>query len=285
MTTTSPAGTPIKTATIMSVYGRDDPRATERALQSVWQQRFSQAVENRIYLAIDGPIPEALDETIRRWEARIYRVCRLPHNVGLAAALNELISILEDESLVFRMDADDWSYPDRYQKQISYLQAHPNVDILGGDIVETIRNSETKRRVAFNGTPDNLKEELCKRVPVAHPTVCFRRRVLQRVGGYPVNRGNEDIAMWFRCAREGFIFDNLHEPLLEFTINPDFWRRRGVSKALLEFKCYAAGIWSLHGPTWRFVFPVLRLGLRLAPASLAKKAYGSAARAPRNSDA
>jgi glycosyltransferase involved in cell wall biosynthesis len=272
----------LKIATILSVYGRDDPTATERALQSIADQHFSQAVESRLYVAVDGPIPANLEKVIQRWKPRIHHLQRLPRNVGLAAALNTLIASLESETLVFRMDADDFSRPDRYQKQINYLQAHPEVDILGCDIVEIDAHSTVKRQVAFNGQPGNARMELCKRVPVAHPTVCFRRHVLERIGAYPVNRGNEDIAMWFECAKENFSFGNLHEPLLEFTINRDFWRRRGVKKAFLEFKCYAAGIWSLHGLTWRFVFPLLRLGLRLAPAFVARKAYNSVSRASKS---
>lgn len=281
----APLGNRLKVATIMSIYRNDNAASLERALGSIAEQIFTEPVESRLYIAVDGPVPQALEDVIARWQGKIYHLHRIQHNIVLAAALNLLIASLQDEDLVFRMDADDFSRADRYQKQIDHLRRHPEIDILGSDILEIDQQSGARRLVSFNGTPGNALFELCKRVPVAHPTVCFRRKVLDQVQAYPVNRGNEDIAMWFRCVREGFSFGNIHEPLLEFSISNDFWKRRGFRKAWTEFRCYAVGIWSVHGLTWRFIYPLSRLALRLAPAFLARKAYESGLRAPGKSKA
>jgi glycosyltransferase involved in cell wall biosynthesis len=268
----------MKIATIMSVYGRDAPGPLERALKSVAQQRFTDPVESRIYLAIDGPIPAFLEHVISQRRAEIFHLHRSPTNAGLAAALNALIDKLQDEELVFRMDADDISRPNRYQAQIDHLKTNPSIDILGTDICEIDTTTGHRRHVSFHVKSRDVRSEICRRVPVAHPTVCFRRHVLQRLQRYPVNRGNEDIAMWFRCAREGFQFGNVQQALLDFTIGPSFWQRRSVTKALTELRCYVLGIWSLHGVTWRYIFPLLRFLLRLAPRTVLRLAYSSSAR-------
>ena len=81
--------------------------------------------------------------------------------------------------------------------------------------------------------------------------------------------------MWFACLQAGFIFDNVAEPLYEFRISKQFWARRSLQKAWLEFSTYCAGLWALEGVSWKFCFPLLRLGLRLIPGPLQKLAYRS----------
>jgi glycosyltransferase involved in cell wall biosynthesis len=271
----------VKVGTLMAVYRGDSPQALRIALDSVLQQRLADDVESRLYVAIDGPVPADIEAVIDARRDSIHRLVRLPSNRGLAAALNTLIATLEDEQFLFRMDADDRSEFHRYQAQLNYMLCHPDVDILGTDIVEVDQTTGRTRRVSYARDHDHAIRELCRRVPVAHPTVCFRRRVLDRTRGYPTSGTNEDIALWFRCTKEGFRFANLHEPLLQFTIGPGFWRRRSMKKAFSELRCYTAGIWSTEGVTWKYIFPVFRFMLRLAPSSLSRWAYASSLRQSR----
>lgn len=267
-----------KVATLMAVYRGDDPQALAVAIESVLGQQYTDEVESRLYLAVDGPVPDGINRVISEREGRIYLIHRLKRNSGLAAALNALIKELSDEVFVFRMDADDRSHIRRYQVQLDYFGLHPAIDILGTDIVEVDTEKGTRRRISFCRGPDDALAKLCRGVPVAHPTVCFRRHVLDRVGGYPRSGTNEDIALWFRCAKEGFKFDNVNEPLLDFTVGPNFWSRRSISKAFTELHCYTTGIWAMDGVTWKYVYPMLRFLLRIAPRWLSRLMYGSALR-------
>lgn len=259
----------------MAVYRGDNPSGLEIALDSVLHQTFTDDVESRLYLAIDGPVTDEINQVVATRENQIHRILRLEQNRGLAAALNSLIKLLTDEVFVFRMDSDDRSHPTRFQTQLDYFKEHPDIDILGTDMIEIDTQSGTHRRVSFCSGPDDAIAKLCQRVPVAHPTVCFRRRVLDRVGGYPLAGTNEDIALWFRCAQEGFRFDNVKQPLLDFTINSKFWSRRSYKKAFSEFRCYAQGIWAMEGFTWKYIYPLARFSMRIAPSWLARKAYNS----------
>ena len=262
----------------MAVYSGDDPLALAVALDSVVRQEFNDDIDSRLYIAVDGPVLGDIDRVLSESEKDIYRIHRLERNGGLAAALNLLIKELGDEEFIFRMDADDRAHARRYQVQLDYIRLHPDIDILGTDIVEVDTESGFRRRVSFCKGPDDASSWLCRRVPVAHPTVCFRRHVLDRVGGYPASGTNEDIALWFRCAQEGFKFDNVREPLLDFTVSPNFWRRRSFNKAVSELRCYMNGIWAMHGITWKYVFPLLRFALRLAPRWLSRLIYRSSMR-------
>lgn len=263
----------VRVATLMCVYGGDRPQAFEEALLSVLGQELDAEVESRLYLGVDGPLQAAVEEVIRRHAGHIHKIVRSPENRGLAATLNALIASLEDEQFVFRMDADDRCHPSRYRTQLAHLARHETVDILGTDIVEVDETTGARRVVQFPGGSEDDALGIARRVPVAHPTVCFRRSVLDRMGGYPLSTGNEDIALWFACLREGFRFDNVRQPLLEFRITAGFWKRRSLQKAFRELVCYARGIWATNPWTWRYVFPCARFGMRLAPRWVSQLAY------------
>lgn len=262
-------------ATMMSVYARDHPDLLARALDSILAQEFTDRVESNIYLAVDGPISNALDKVILERTSRIHRVIRIESNSGLASALNNLIDQLGEEAFIFRMDADDYSHTNRYQLQLDFMRLNPLVDIVGTDIKEVNLSTQTHRIIQFANDHVDALDKICRRVPVAHPTVCFRRVVFEKVKNYPVEGTNEDVAMWFRCAAAGLRFGNVHQPLLDFTITPNFWKRRSLGKAFSEFSCYVRGIWLINGVTWQYLFPLLRLALRLAPKGIARLAYQS----------
>ena len=259
----------------MAVYSGDNAKSLRSAIESVLNQRLPNEVESRIYLAIDGPIPEETNEAIKQFGKCLFRIHRIEFNGGLAAALNSLIELLEDETFIFRMDADDLSHPDRYRMQLEYLSQNPSIDILGTDIIEVDAIDGSRTLVTFCNGPIDAINKICRRVPVAHPTVCFRRHVLDRVGGYPLVGTNEDVALWFRCIQENFLFDNIKKPLLEFSINPSFWRRRSYKKAVSELKCYSKGIWEINGVSWKYIYPIARFVIRIAPTRISRWLYRS----------
>ena len=268
---------PLVVATLMSVYGRDDAKAFTAAIKSVLDQDLPSGVVSNVYLGIDGPLPPTLQAAVAAIESQLFLVHRNAKNQGLAHVLNALIERLQREAFVFRMDADDVSLPQRYRRQLSYLQAHPEIDILGTAITESDETTGRQRVIRFAAGPAEALARMHWRVPVAHPTVCMRARVLTLAGGYPVESTNEDVALWFRCADLGLRFDNLPEPLLVFRVGTDFWRRRGLRKALSELMCYLRGIHRLHGWfTPAYGVPVLRFCLRLMPTHVSRWAYSLA---------
>lgn len=264
-------------ATLICVYRGDDPALFTAALHSVRDQQLRPGTESRIYLGVDGPLPPALEAAVTAASAHCFHVHRSAQNQGLARTLNALLAQLQDEAFIFRMDADDLSLPQRYQRQLDHLDAHPDIDVLGSAITEVDDSTGQQREVRYALNPADALARMHQRVPVAHPTVCIRRRVFQAIAGYPVRGTNEDVALWFECVRHGFRFDNLPEPLLRYRLSANFWQRRGWRKAGSELMCYLRGIHSLDGLfTLKYVHPLLRFGLRVMPSAVSKWAYRSA---------
>lgn len=263
-----------RVAALISIYSEDHVDSFERALLSILNQSLPDGYHLNIYLGIDGPISPLLESVVEKYVPRLHCISRSTTNLGLACTLNRLIALRQDEAFFFRMDSDDVSLQGRFSAQLSYFESTPEIDILGTAIWECFSNGN-RRLVRFAHGPEDARRRIDRRVPVAHPTVCMRRRVLDRLGGYPNVRGNEDISMWIRCLEVGFLFDNLPEAWLEFTVSDSFWKRRSAFKAFTEFKAYTEGIWRLDGVTWRYIFPLARLMLRLCPVWLSQKIYGS----------
>jgi glycosyltransferase involved in cell wall biosynthesis len=155
----------------------------------------------------------AIAEDFARRDHRV-RVLRRAHE-GLAAALNAAIAAARGE-YVARMDADDVSAPDRLQKQVAYLDAHPRCVGVGAWIEVIDEAGESLGRKTFVETHEQILAALLRGIsPIAHPTMVMRRDVLQAVGGYDARRyPSEDLDLWFRLGEHGELA-NVGEVLLQ----------------------------------------------------------------------
>ena len=262
-------------AVLLAVYEKDDAAMFERAVQSIIAQKLDKKWEVNLYLGVNGPVPAAISEVICSNESFITELYASEYNMGLAPMLNVLISKLRDEQYIFRMDADDISLAHRFQTQIDFFEENPDVDILGSQIIEYDRSRQILQIVSFPRDHQECLRMAPRRVPIAHPTACIRRRVFDFVEGYPVVPGNEDVAMWFECFSAGMRFANVDRPLLIFSVNDAFWARRSFRKSLTEFTSFWRGVKKLNFPKIYFVFPVIRFFLRLIPSAVMRWAYSS----------
>lgn len=264
----------IPVAVLMSVYSGDDPQLFERAMRSVLDQTYSDGPIN-VYLCVDGPVSGATDTVIEHFQSRVHRIVRNDAGIGLAKSLNRLIGILGKESLIFRMDSDDYSVPERFSLQATAMRRDPGIDILGGGIAEVEKCGEVIREVRYPAEAGRIRKQIAARNPVAHPTVCFRRSAISTLGSYPETSINQDWALWFEALRLGLNISNLDHTLVHMTVSDTFFSRRGASRAAEEFGITFRGILKLHGLTWRLLYPCMRFVFRLAPARFRRAAYNS----------
>ena len=261
-------------AVVMCVYGRDEAALFERALTSIERQEY-QGGPVRIYLCVDGPIHPDISSVLDRHRDRIHRIVRNDVNAGLARSLNKLLDSLEDEAFVFRMDSDDYAHANRITAQLAAMRARPDVDILGCGINEVDRSGRVLKTIHYPESRAEIRKFIARRSPLAHPTVCFRRRAIDRFTHYPEVALDQDWALWFKCLSLGLVLSNVRAVLVDMTVSDEFFLRRGPRRAVAEFRILLRGIRSTEGLTWRYVYPVLRLFFRLMPQGAIKWAYRS----------
>ncbi len=259
---------------LMSVYYKEKPKYLKQALESIWDKQTLKPDE--IVLVEDGKLTDELYQIIEQWgeklNGRLKRI-PLPKNQGLAKALNAGIKYCSGEYIA-RMDSDDISASERFEKQICFLENNPDIDILGSAIREFNDDSEESNIRYYPKTTEKAIEYIVKATPLAHPSVMFRRKVFEKGNRYPENYGsNEDIAFWFELLSKGYKMANLNNILLYYRISNDFYNRRSKAKAINEFKIYWNGIINLYGFTWKLIYPILRLGFRFSPKFIVQKIY------------
>ena len=227
---------------LMSVYRNDNADDFRTAVESVTIKQTLKPDE--VVLVVDGPVPEQLKGTIidLQKEIPIIRPIWLEKNGGLGNALN--IGLKEcSHEIVARMDADDIAVADRFEKQIRYMESHPEVAASGGLIAEFI--NDPSNVVGYRKVPAEVSE--CRdyyqdRDPLNHMTVMLRKSAVMRVGNYLPWHLNEDSYLWGRLLKDGYEIGNIPEVLVFARVGEQMYARRGGWKyfksdvAILKWK-------------------------------------------------
>ena len=194
---------------------------------------------------IQGKNPQESQRQENNNQKVIFRVVRLPENGGLGKALNEGLKYCSCEWIA-RMDTDDLSTPNRCEKQLKFLEEHPEVDALSGTIAEFQgdaldgKTAETAV-ISYKTVPETQKEiaaYIKQRNPLNHPCVMFRKASVELSGGYQPCPYFEDYDLWVRMYRNHAQFANLPDTLLYMRIDGMHQRRGGIryAKCVIDFR-------------------------------------------------
>jgi glycosyltransferase involved in cell wall biosynthesis len=150
---------------------------------------------------------------------------------GLVAALNQGLAHARGE-LVARMDADDRMYPERLMLQAGFLRRNPHIGLVGSRVrvfpAELVQAGyrEYERWQNQCLSPRQIADHIYLESPLAHPSVMFRRRWIERVGGYREGPFPEDYELWLRLHAAGCPMAKLPEVLLDWREGPERTSRR-----------------------------------------------------------
>jgi GT2 family glycosyltransferase len=259
---------------LVSTYGRDDPGYLRDAVLSSTTSQTRPPDE--VVLVQDGPVPGELAATIARLVAELPMPVvhlELPANVGLGPALDAGLAASSHE-VVARMDADDVSVPERFERQVAVIEA--GADIVGsgllefGDSVEDIVGRRTPPT-----EPDEIRRVIRFRDPFNHPTVVYRRSAVLAAGGYTDMALLEDYLLFTRMVEAGARPANLAEPLVYYRVGAGAYARRG-GFALLRSELRLQRRFRELGITSRAEYlrnVVVRGSYRLVPEDVRKVAY------------
>lgn len=216
---------------ITSVYKNDNSDFVKIALDSMLVDQTVKPSE--IVLVQDGPIPDALSKFLAEYENQypeVMHVIRLETNGGLGNALRLCVENAKCDYCA-RMDSDDICLPDRFEKQLAYLEAHPECDIVGGQMTEFIGSPDNivgMRKVPL--TNDEIYDYMKSRCALNHVTVMFRKEAVLKVGNYQDWFWNEDYYLWVRMMMEDCNFANIPDVAVNVRSGEDQYARRGGKK-------------------------------------------------------
>ena len=211
----------------MSVYRNDKPWDFIDAVRSI---SINQTVKpSEIIIVVDGPVPCQLGQAIAEVEADIenIKILRQSENKGLGTALNIGMKACSNE-LVARMDSDDISAYDRFEKQLKFMNIHPEIAVCGGQIsefIDTPDNIVTYRNVPLEA--NDCRKYFRNRDPLSHMTVMLRKSAVMAVGNYLPWHLDEDTYLWGRLLKNGYEIANLPDILVNVRVGKEMYARRG----------------------------------------------------------
>lgn len=177
-------------------------------------------------LLIDNASIDPGTSIARAWSTRDHRIRLVEEpTVGIAHALNTGLRHAR-APLIARMDADDVAHPERLAQQVAYMDAHPGVGVLGTRTrfeSTVLKNSGMRWFVDWQNAILTPQEHYLKRfvdAAIAHPTVMFRRELVEQFGGYDTGPVPEDHELWLRWMHHGVRFAKLPEELLTWSDHP-----------------------------------------------------------------
>ncbi|MBR6097958.1 glycosyltransferase, partial [Candidatus Saccharibacteria bacterium] len=134
----------------MSVYKNDNPIFLKKSLESIYDNQTVKPDE--IIVVFDGPLTKEQLEILQDFKEgkeKIVHYYPQKQNRGLGAALQVGLKKCRNE-FIARMDSDDISSSTRFEKQLNFINEHPDIDIFSGNIQEfsgTIENKKGIRKV------------------------------------------------------------------------------------------------------------------------------------------
>lgn len=202
---------------VMSVYSEPEDYL-RKSIESILKQSFSNF---EFIIVIDNPGYRKAYEIVNlyaRDDKRI-KIILNEKNEGLAASLNKAFSIAEG-TYIARMDADDISFPIRLEKQFNYMEAHPDIAIMGSSIVYIDENDRIMESKLNRSNYQFLKRFIfCGGTPCFHPTWFFKKDLLKTVKGYRVLPTSQDYDFLMRVFFQGIKVSNMEAPLLYHRIH------------------------------------------------------------------
>lgn len=255
---------------LISVYYRETANNLRQALDSILQQTLP---PSEIVLVKDGPLTVELDQVLEEYQLMHYgllKLIELPYNRGLGNALGIGLEQCTYD-IVARMDTDDIAAIDRFEKQLRFMEAHPEVDVLGTNIEEFNRVPGDLKRFKVNPeTHDELISQIKLKSPFNHPSIVFRKAAVMKAGNY---NGSlplfEDYGLFIRLMLSGARFHNLQEFLLNFRVNDGLEtikRRSGMHYLRKELKFVN---WAVKAGAFtqadRMMYVALKFPIRLMP--------------------
>jgi hypothetical protein len=210
----------------------------------------SQVYRNWKILAWDDGSTDGSVEELKRWiPARLPGKVVAAQSLGLGASLAEMVK-LADTGLCARIDADDVNHPSRLEKQVVFMEQHPEVAVVGSQVIRL--DASGHEHGQYHQLPlshDDIVHRMMYSWVMWHPTVLFRREVVIEVGNYRNSQPVEDYDLWMRIAVKHKLA-NLDACLLKYRVHDGGISTIAAKQGLLEeaiLKCFTRNAPALFG--------------------------------------
>lgn len=179
---------------VMPCYNEE--KNIRKSIDSVLRQSFIDFE----FIIVDDCSSDNTLEIVKSYDDKRIIVLHNEKNSGVARSLNKGLEIANGKYIA-RMDADDICENNRFEKQIAYLEEHPNCIVCGS--LSDVSNGERIRIQGKKAYHMGPKKYLTINNPFIHSSVLFRRIIHGEKTVYPIDKGFEDYALWIELCDKG----------------------------------------------------------------------------------
>lgn len=261
----------MKTGTIsiiMAVY--NCAPTLKEAMDSIIAQTYT----NWEFIICDDCSTDNTLDIVRKYEAKYpdkFKVIQNEQNSKLSYSLNHCLKYADGE-FIARMDGDDISRPDRFEKQVKYLREHPEVDLVS-TLVQRFEGENLADIIKKPEFPDRYTQH--KEVAFNHATIMTYKYVYDKCDGYTVSKRTvraQDYDLWFRFFYHDFKGVNMQEPLYLMREDMNAIKRRTIKVRFHAYRTTVKGFRLLKYPLRWYVVPTISFVFKsLVPGTLVYK--------------
>ena len=246
---------------IMSVYNAE--KTLEEAINSIINQTFTDW-EFVICNDCSSDSSERILQSYAQKYPNKFVLIKNETNLKLAASLNRCLDCCSGD-LIARMDADDISKTDRFEKQVAFLDIHPDYQLVGS----TMQRFDDSGMHDVVSIPEKPNISVLKRgVTFCHATIMMRKTAYDALHGYTVSDvvfRSQDYEMWFRFYALGMKGYNIQEPLYYVREDINAIRRRSFKNRRCIMRIQYNGYKLIKAPKSWYVYPIVEFSKAFVP--------------------
>lgn len=211
---------------LMTAYNAEN--YIELAIQSILDQTY----ENFEFIIIEDCSKDNTWSIIQEYAKKDKRIIVLKNDANLNAgrSSNKGLKLCKGKYIV-RMDADDWSFPYRVEKQVNFMEKNPKVVVSGGAMIICNQDLNEITEREYPQTHEEIEKLILRLNPVPHPASIWRKEAIDRTSGYPPKLGiSEDYALTLDIAQHGELA-NIPDLLIKYRVH-----KKSISNAKMSFQ-------------------------------------------------
>lgn len=242
-----------KVSIIMGVYNCEN--TLEEAITAIESQTYS----NWEFIICDDGSSDKTYEIAYSYlkkEPNKFVVLKNDKNMGLNYTLNRCLEVATGK-YVARMDGDDTCAPERFEKQVEFLEKNPQFALVGTEMSLYDENGEWGKCSVIKNP--EIKH-FCKYAPFfCHASVMIRRDVFLSVEGYTVKKQLlrvEDCHLWYKIYAKGYKGANLTEPLYNMRDDRNAFSRRTFSARMHGIYVTWVGFKMVKMPWYKYFYAI-----------------------------
>lgn len=253
---------PPKVSVISTVYNGEP--YFDRSIPSILGQKY----EDFEYIIVDDGSTDGTQEHLKQLAQQQSRVrVFFPGRLGRAKALNYAVEQAQGDYIA-NQDFDDASHPERLRLQADFLDAHPEVGLVGGAYIHVDHNRQEKYIRTIATDHDSIVKKMAQCVPFAHTVTTFRKKAWEQAGGYPLADNLIDLRFWLELVKCGWQVGSIPDVVGEHFVHSDsFWHRnfkyRQRQQDLAQVQWQA--VQKLDLPFWYGAYPLSRYAYSYLP--------------------